>query len=144
ESLGDSTIPVLSVSSSFNGCAVAGNSCSQVGHTINTNTRWELNNFTQIQKGMHTFKFGGRLRGVSISDLNPNNFGGAWSFNGGFGPAFDANDNPLAGSDIQLSSIERYRRTALILSHGLSAQQAAFCGAGTTVQDCIRRLGGGA
>ena len=35
------------------------------------NQRWELNNFTQIQKGMHTFKFGGRIRGVKINDYQP-------------------------------------------------------------------------
>src|SRR6266404_7848531 len=48
ESLGNSTIASLNVSGAFNSCA-AGTGCSQVGHALNTNTRWELNNFTQIQ-----------------------------------------------------------------------------------------------
>jgi len=142
EALGDNTFPVVSVSGAFGGCAVPGTLCSQVGHQMNTNTRWELNNFTQIQKGTHTFKFGGRLRGVTIDDINPNNFGGGWSFTGGFGPAFDSSNNPISGSNIPVSSIERYRRTALIMANGLTAQQAAFCGAGSTA-DCIRKLGGG-
>jgi len=144
ESLGSNTIAGLNVSGAFGGCVSGGTSCSGVGHAINTSNRWELNNFTQIQKGMHTFKFGGRVRGVKIDDISPGNFAGSWSFSGGFGPAFDANNNPIAGSDIQLSSIERYRRTVLIQANGLTAQQSAFCGAGTTVSDCIRRLGGGA
>lgn len=144
ESLGNSTIPVLNVSGAFNGCLSSGIVCSQVGHAINENSRWELNNFTQIQKGMHTFKFGGRIRGVKIDDISPNNFGGQWAFGGGFGPALDASNNPIPGTNIQLSSIERYRRTALVQSRGLTAQQLAFCGAGTSVEDCIRRLGGGA
>src|SRR3989441_1842049 len=144
ESLGSNTIAGLNVSGAFNGCVSGGTSCSGVGHAINKSNRWELNNFTQIQKGMHTFKFGGRVRGVKIDDISPSNFAGSWSFSGGFGPALDANNNPIASSNIQLSSIERYRRTILIQTNGLTAQQLAFCGAGTTTADCIRRLGGGA
>jgi hypothetical protein len=142
EALGDSTTPVVGVSSSFGGCAVPGALCSQVGHQINARNSWELNNFTQIQKGTHNLKFGGRIRGVSIDDVSPSNFGGSWSFTGGFGPAFDAGNNPIAGTNIPISSIERYRRTALVMSNGLSAQQLAYCGAGSTA-DCIRKLGGG-
>ena len=144
ESLGNSTIPVLNVSSAFNGCLTPAAVCSQVGNAINENSRWELNNFTQIQKGLHTFKFGGRVRGVKIDDLNPNNAGGQWNFTGGFGPSFDASNNPIAGTNIQLTSIERYRRTLLVQQNGLTAAQQAFCGAGTTVPDCVRKLGGGA
>jgi hypothetical protein len=144
ESLGNSTLPVLNVSGAFNGCVAAGVNCSQVGHAINQSSRWELNNFTQIQKGMHTFKFGGRVRGVNIDDLSPNNQGGQWIFTGGFGPAFDATNNPVAGTTVALSSIDRYRRTLLVAQSGLTPAQQAYCGAGTTVLDCIRRLGGGA
>lgn len=141
ESLGN-TLPLLNVSAAFNGCLTSA-ACSGVGHTINVNKRWELNNFTQIQKGMHTFKFGGRVRGVSISDDNPSNTGGSWTFAGGFGPAYDANNNPIAGTNVSLSSLDRYRRTLLVQQNGLSAAQLAFCGAGTTA-DCVRKLGGGA
>lgn len=125
ESLGSSAIPVLNVSGSFTGGG------SQVGHAINENNRWELNNYTQKQKGMHTIKFGGRIRGVSIDDISPNNFGGQWVFTGGFGPALDAGNNPIAGTTVQLTSIERYRRTLLFQGLGKSAQE-------------IRNLGGGA
>ena len=142
EALGDNTVPTLGVSAAFNGCAVPGTLCSSVGHQINNNTRWELNNFTQIQKGNHTMKFGGRVRGVSIDDITPSNFGGSWGISGGFGPAFDAANNPIAGTNIPISSIERYRRTALMMSNGLTPQQLAFCGGGTAA-DCVRKLGGG-
>jgi hypothetical protein len=135
---GNSTIPALNVSSSFNGGG------SQVGEASNTNQRWELNEFMQKQHGMHTFKFGGRIRGVSISDISPNNFGGAWIFNGGFGPQFDASNNPIAGTNTVLNSLERYRRTTLIQQNGLTVAQRAYCGAGVAVNDCIRLLGGGA
>jgi len=141
ESLGN-TLPVLNVSASFNGCLTS-DPCSGVGHTINSSSRWELNNFTQIQKGTHTFKFGGRVRGVKINDNNPSNVGGSWTFTGGFGPAYDASNNPIAGTNVSLSSLERYRRTLLVQRNGLTAAQQTFCGAGTTA-DCIRKLGGGA
>jgi hypothetical protein len=143
EQFGDNTIPVLSVSSAFGGCAVPDVTCSQIGHAINNRTNWELNNFTQMQRGMHTFKFGGRVRSVNIDDISPNNFGGSWSFTGGFGPQFDAANNPIPGTNTFLTSIERYRRTALLAARGLTPQQQAYCGAATTVQ-CIRTLGGGA
>ncbi|HYR76793.1 MAG TPA: carboxypeptidase regulatory-like domain-containing protein [Pyrinomonadaceae bacterium] len=138
ESLGNSSIPVLNVSGAF----ISGG--SQVGHAINESNRWELNNFTQMQRNLHTFKFGGRIRHVRINDLSPNNFGGQWSFTGGFGPALDANNNPIAGTTIQLSSIDRYRRTALFQQQGLTAQQQAYCDPGSSVAQCIRTLGGGA
>jgi hypothetical protein len=135
---GNSTIPGLNVSSSFYGGG------STVGEASNTNQRWELNNFTQKQHGMHTFKFGGRIRGVSISDISPNNFGGGWIFQGGFGPQFDASNSPIAGTNIVLSSLDRYKRTVQIQQTGLTAAQQAYCGAGVAVNDCIRLLGGGA
>src|ERR1700681_2542789 len=74
EQLGNSSIPTLIVSGAFIGGG------SQIGHTTNTTRRWELQNFTQIQKGMHTIKFGGRIRDVHNSDISPNNFGGQWIF----------------------------------------------------------------
>jgi Carboxypeptidase regulatory-like domain/TonB dependent receptor len=144
ESLGSNVIATLNVGSAFGGCVAGGASCSGIGHAISQSSRWELNNFTQIQKGMHTFKFGGRIRGVKIDDVSPNNSAGSWSFSGGFGPQFDAANNPIAGTNIQLSSIERYRRTVLAQANGLTAVQQAYCGAGTPVADCIRILGGGA
>jgi hypothetical protein len=81
---------------------------------------------------------------VNIDDISPNNFGGAWSITGGFGPQLDAANNPIAGTNTFLTSIERYRRTSLLMAQGLTPQQQAYCGAGATVAQCIRTLGGGA
>ncbi|HYX29767.1 MAG TPA: carboxypeptidase regulatory-like domain-containing protein, partial [Pyrinomonadaceae bacterium] len=131
----NNTIPGLSVSSSFSGGG------STVGQSTSTNKRWELNNFTQIQHGMHTFKFGGRVRGVKIDDISQSNFAGSWSFTGGIGPDFN---NPVTGVNFVLTSLERYRRTLFIQQNGLTTAQRNFCGATTSVTDCIRLLGGGA
>src|SRR6266853_9470 len=109
EQLGNSTIPVLSVSGSFIGGG------SQIGHATNTTTRWELQNFTQMQKGMHTIKFGGRIRDVNIRDISPNNFGGQWIFTGG-----------TSG----LTSIQRYQRTLQLMQQGQSAAQIRAAGGG--------------
>jgi hypothetical protein len=138
EQNGNNTIPGLGVSSSFSGGG------SQVGQASNTSQRWELNEFMQKQHGMHTFKFGGRIRGASNTDISPNNFGGSWGFQGGFGPQLDASNNPIAGTNIVLSSLERYRRTTLLQQTGLTAAQQAYCGAAVGLNDCIRLLGGGA
>ena len=124
EQTGNSTIPVLFVSGSFTGGG------SQIGHVINTSNRWELQNFTQIQKGMHTIKFGGRVRDVSISEDNPNNFGGQWVFTGGSAPLLDANSNPIAGTTTQMTSIQRYQRTLQLLQLGRTAAQIRVAGAG--------------
>src|SRR6201991_1026758 len=79
EQIGNSAIPALNVSGSFNSGG------SQVGDAVNTRNSWELNNFTAKQMGQHAIKFGGRIRHVSVDDTNPNNFGGSWTFTGGFG-----------------------------------------------------------
>jgi hypothetical protein len=109
EQLGNSTIPALNVSGAFTGGG------SQIGHASNATNRWELQNFTQIQKGMHTIKFGGRIRDVSISDISPNNFGGQWIFTGG-----------TSG----LTSIQRYQTTLQLMQQGQSAAQIRAAGGG--------------
>lgn len=125
ESLGDNTIPVLNVSGAF----ISGG--SQVGHAFSTNSRWELQNFLAWQKGTHALKFGGRVRGVRITDSNPNNFGGTYVFTGGFVPTLDANNNPIIDQPEFVDSLERYRRTLLGQQLGLTPLQ-------------IRAMGGGA
>ncbi|HSP61953.1 MAG TPA: hypothetical protein VLQ90_03125, partial [Pyrinomonadaceae bacterium] len=111
ESLADSTKPVLNVSGAFIGGG------SQSGHTINTTNRWELSNFTQIQKGTHTIKFGGRVRGVSLNEVNPNNFGGQWIFTGG---------------TTGLTSIQRYQKTLQLMSQGFTQAQIRAAGGGAS------------
>ncbi len=79
EQIGNNGVPALNVSGSFNSGG------SQVGHSVNERASWELNNFSAKQHGTHAIKFGGRIRHVDIDDTNQGNFGGTWSFTGGFG-----------------------------------------------------------
>ena len=125
ESLADNSRPALNVSSSF----ISGG--SQIGHVTNTRRNWELQDFLAWSKGTHAFKFGGRVRGVSITDINPNNFGGTFTFTGAFVPTLDANNLPITNRPILADSLERYRRTLLGQELGLTPTQ-------------IRAIGGGA
>ena len=110
-------IPALNVSNSFIGGG------SQVGNTSNTNNRWELQDFLAVSKGTHALKFGGRLRGVNITDINPNNFGGTYTFTGALVPTLDANNQPIIDQPIFVDSLERYRRTLLGHQLGLTDLQ---------------------
>lgn len=125
ENIAGNFVPALNVSSSFIGGG------SQVGHTTNTRKNWELQEFLAWSKGTHAFKFGGRIRGVHINDINPNNFGGTFTFTGALVPTLDANNQPIPSEPIFVDSLERYRRTLLGQQMGLTPMQ-------------IRAMGGGA
>jgi hypothetical protein len=109
QSLGNTAIPTLNVSGSFVGGGPS------VGAASSTSTRWELQNFTQMQKGTHTIKFGGRLRKVSVEDIAPGNFNGQWTFTGG-----------ITG----LISLQRYQRTLQLMQLGSTPDQIRAAGGG--------------
>jgi hypothetical protein len=122
ESLADNTLYALNVSSSFIGGS------SQIGHLSNTRRNWELQDFLAWAKGNHAFKFGGRIRGVNITDINPNNFGGTYTFTGALVPTLDANNQPLTDQPIFVDSLERYRRTLLGQELGLTSLEIRALG----------------
>jgi hypothetical protein len=119
----------LRVLGSFTGGA------SIVGHAVDTQNNFELQNYTSILRQNHTFKFGVRLRGAMEDSVAPQNFNGTFTFSGGVAPKLDENNQVVldgAGQPVQedISSIESYRRTLLFQGLGYSATQ-------------IRQLGGG-
>jgi Carboxypeptidase regulatory-like domain len=131
EQLGDNTIPTLNVLEAFTSGG------SQVGRTSNTENRWELQNYTTWTSGRHSLKAGVRLRGVRITDNNPQNFGGTYTFAGGVGPQLDSGDQLVLDAQgnpvpVALTSIERYRRTLLFQRQGLTAAQIRALGGGAT------------
>ena len=91
---------------------------SQIGQAHNEQDSFELQNYTTRTSGTHILRFGGRLRYVKINDVSPTNFGGTFTFAGGFAPLLNANNeivrdaggNPI---EISITSLERYRRTLL-------------------------------
>ncbi|HEX5703847.1 MAG TPA: carboxypeptidase regulatory-like domain-containing protein [Pyrinomonadaceae bacterium] len=123
----NNSLPGLNVSESFFGGG------SQVGSASNKDDRVELQNFTSWTYGRHFLKVGGRLRYVRIVSISPSNFGGTYTFTGGVGPALDANDQIVPGAPaIQLTSIERYRRTLVFQRQNLSPTQIRLLGGGAT------------
>lgn len=128
---GDNSIPTINVQEAFIGGG------SQVGLAFNNEDRFELQNNTSMSLGNHALKFGVRLRRVSIFDSSPNNFGGTFTFAGGFAPQLDANNQVVLGTDgqpslVPITSIERYRRTLLFQGQGLDASQVRSLGGGPT------------
>ncbi|HEU4796611.1 MAG TPA: TonB-dependent receptor, partial [Pyrinomonadaceae bacterium] len=108
EQVGNNSVPALNVSGSFSSGG------SQVGHSFNDRHFWELNNFIAQQRGTHSLKVGARVRHVRVDDTNENNYGGTWSFTGGFG----------------LSSIERYQLTLLMQDQGFTPEEIRAAGGG--------------
>lgn len=109
---------------------------SPIGLSSVDDYRFELHNNTTAAAGGHTWKFGGRLRGVGATNISRMNFNGTYTFAGGLAPRLDANDQVVRDSNgvvalEQITSIERYRRTLVFLQQRLSPQE-------------IRELGGGA
>jgi hypothetical protein len=110
---------------------------SQVGSSSDGRDRYELQNFTSWTSGNHFLKVGARLRHAKIDSISPNNFGGSYTFAGGLGPRLDANDQVVIGANgqpeiIELSSLERYRRTLAFSRAGLSPGAIRVLGGGAT------------
>lgn len=123
---GDNTLAAINVLDAFDGGG------AQMGLANQRTNGYEFNNSTSYMRGKHTFKFGGRVRGNTMNDISPNNFGGTYSFAGGLAPALDANNQLIEGADlVRITSLERYRRTLLFQGLGYTAGQ-------------VRALGGGA
>ena len=121
----------LNVQDSFQGGG------SQVGSSTDARDRYELQNFTSWTSGNHFLKIGGRLRHSKIDSISPQNFGGSYTFAGGRGPRLDANDQVVTGPNgqpeiIDLSSLERYRRTLAFARAGFSPAAIRVLGGGAT------------
>ena len=127
----NSLAPALLVLGSFSGGG------SQMGRAFDTENHYELQNYTSLAKGAHTWKFGVRMRGETIGNTSPKNFGGTYTFGGGTGPELDANNQPVLDASGQpmiqpITSIEQYQRTLLFQQLGYSPTQIRALGGGAT------------
>jgi hypothetical protein len=107
-----------------------------VGHSTDVQNNYELQNYTTLIHGAHTWKFGVRLRAQTDDNVSPQNFLGTFTFSGALAPVLDASNQPVIGPDgqvelTQIQAIEQYRRTVLFQGLGYSPA-------------LIRQLGGGA
>ena len=127
---GDSSMPTINVTDAF----IAGG--AEIGRSLITQNRWEIQNATNYVLGVHSLRWGARARTTAISDISPQNFGGAFRFSGRSAPQLDANNEIVrdtAGQPVlvPITGLEQYRRTLLFQGQGLTPAQ-------------IRALGGGA
>jgi hypothetical protein len=129
-SISDSSAPQIDVLNAFVGGG------AQLGTSSNVLNSFELQNYTSISHGAHSWNFGVRVRAAILNNNSPINFGGTFVFSGGLAPELDANNQPLLDPSgnpvlVNINSIESYRRTLVFQQEGLSPSQ-------------IRALGGGA
>ena len=121
----NNSIPTLEVQEAFTGGG------AQVGQSNNDTKDWELTNNTTMVQGAHSLKFGARFRSLNIDNFSPQNFGGTYTFFGGaLGPILDPNGDAI-GVDV-VSSIERYRRTLVLLEEGRTPAEIRLLGGGAT------------
>jgi len=122
--------PAIQVLGSFNGGG------AQVGHSFDARNNYELQNYTSIIDGTHSWKFGVRLRRERDDNMSPQNFGGTFSFGGSDrAPTLDPNGRPICAGQPVLTpttSIERYRWTLLMQQNGCSPADIRMLGGGAT------------
>ncbi|MFN7934325.1 MAG: carboxypeptidase regulatory-like domain-containing protein [Bryobacteraceae bacterium] len=121
---GDNSLAAINVLDAFSGGG------AQVGLTNQQQTHLEVQNLTTYLQGRHSVKFGVRLRSSFLNDESPNNFGGTFTFAGGFAPVLDG---MLPTGELgAITSLERYRRTLLFQQLGYSPAQIRALGGGAT------------
>jgi hypothetical protein len=134
----NSLVPGLIVSGAFSGGG------AQLGRTSDTQNHYELQNYTSIAGGAHSWKFGMRVRGITIENISPNNFDGTFTFAGGYAPILNADNQPLVPGVVcnpsspnsaacqTITSIERYQRTLIFQQMGFSPAMIALLGGGAS------------
>jgi Carboxypeptidase regulatory-like domain len=132
QAIANSLNPATLVLQSFNGGG------SALGRTFDTQNSYELQNYTSMLKGKHSWRFGVRLRGQTDDSVSPQNFNGTFTFGGGgLAPVLDAQNRPVVDANGQaqmapITSIERYRRTLLFQQSGDTPAQVRALGGGAT------------
>jgi Carboxypeptidase regulatory-like domain len=122
----DSAGPSVQVLGSF----TAGG--SPVGHNLDRQTFYELQNNTTRVRGSHGWRFGVRARFVTEDNVSPQNFNGTFTFSGGLAPVLDPATELPTGAQEQIDSIERYRRTVVFQQMGLTPAQILARGGGAS------------
>jgi hypothetical protein len=123
--------PTLEVMGSFIGGG------GQAGHSSSVENDYELQNYTSLLRGEHSWRFGVRLRAAYLNARSPVNFGGTYIFTGGIAPQLNAANEPVLGPDgqpvlINLTSIEEYQRTVMLTQMGVPPAKVRVLGGGAS------------
>jgi hypothetical protein len=119
--------PAISVQDAFTGGSAT------IGDSRNTTNRFELTNMSVLNHSTHTLKWGARLRQSLNNDVSDSNFNGTFTFFGGSGPQLDADNQSIAGTSVQLTGLDVYRRTLLLQQQGLTSSQIRIAGGGASL-----------
>ena len=124
-------VPQIVVSGEFTG---GGNG---VGNKVDVGKHFELTNISSVAHGIHTIRFGARVRRDSDENLNPAGFNGAFTFAGGDVPLLDSNNNVVVDSSgnpvlTHLTSLQQYQRNLALVQAGFTEAQAEALGGGPT------------
>ena len=98
-----------------------------MGQSHTDTNNWELTNNTSFVLRNHSLKAGVRVRWVDITQFSPQNFGGTFRF---LAVAWTSLDATTVWTD--LTSIERYQRTVVLLEQGLTGAEIRLLGGGAT------------
>jgi hypothetical protein len=89
-----------------------------------------------IARGDHTLRVGARMRGVNVTDVSPQNFGGTFTYAGGLAPRVEGGQvvRDADGSTVfeVITSIERYRRTQVLRREGRTPAEIRLLGGGAS------------
>ncbi len=123
-----STLPELNVSQSF---VAGGSGYSAAGYpsSYDLQNYVELQNYTSVNWGAHTTKFGARVRTSIVDDSSPQNFNGEYAFLGGTFPVLGSGF-VNTGNTATLTSIQQYLMTEQLFAAGLNSTQISALGYG--------------
>jgi hypothetical protein len=125
-------IPQINVAGSF----VAGG--NGMGNAHDQSRHLELQNNTSVSHGVHTVRFGVRVRRDGDQSNQPNGFNGTFNFLGGVEPelnsanqiVYDSSGNPVTET---LTSLQQYERTVLLTQAGFTEAQIQTLGGGPSM-----------
>jgi hypothetical protein len=122
-------IPQINVAGAF---VIGGNG---LGDSHDLTRHLELQNNTSVSHGVHTIRFGVRVRRDGDQSNQPNGFNGTFTFLGGDEPelnsanqiVYDSTGNPVTQT---LTSLQQYERNVLLAQSGLTETQIQALGGG--------------
>jgi hypothetical protein len=142
QAIANTAAPTTQVLQSFN------DGGATLGRTFDTQNNYELQNYTSLVQGKHSWRFGVRLRGQTDDSISPQNFNGTFTFGGGApAPLLDEQNQPARDAQGQIvlapiTSIERYRRTLLFMQLHYTPEQIRALGGGPTQFSINRGIAG--
>ena len=122
-------VPQITVANEF---STGGNG---IGAEHDLTRHYEMTNISTSTHGTHTFHFGVRARRDSDQSANPQDFNGAFTFNGGNEPVLNSSNQIVSNSNgspvlTQLTALQQYTRNLQLQQAGFNETQIQALGGG--------------